>query len=108
MFSTTFSTASSPAPRIYATAEEAEAAAANERRQAPASRKKDDYETVQSRQRAEMILGQYDLLIKYAVENGVVSCPLSPGIRWIVVALRRASLVDTADEGLFSEGIVGH
>ncbi|ETI20116.1 hypothetical protein G647_08150 [Cladophialophora carrionii CBS 160.54] len=71
MFSTTFSSASSQAPRIYATAEEAEAAAANERRQAPSPRTKDDYATAQSKQRAEMILGQYDLLIKYAVENGV-------------------------------------
>ncbi|KIW62225.1 hypothetical protein PV04_10420 [Phialophora macrospora] len=71
MFSSTVSTDNNPKPRIYATAAEAEAAAAHEQRQAPPPRKKEDYEKIQSKQRAEMILGQYDLLIKYAVENGI-------------------------------------
>ena len=73
MFSNTFSAGNTNKPRIYATAEEAEAAAANQPLQTPSPRKKDQYEKVQRKQRAEMILGQYDLLMKYAVENDIVS-----------------------------------
>jgi hypothetical protein len=87
MFSSTVSTDNNPEPRIYATAAAAEAAAANEQRQVPPPRKKEDYEKIQSKQRAEMILGQYDLLIKYAVENGVVSCQRLPVLCPVVEGL---------------------
>ena len=79
MFSTTFSRAgdsgagSDLQPKIYATAEEAEAARANERVQPVSPRKKEAYERIQRKQRAEAILGQFDLLMQYAVENGIVS-----------------------------------
>ncbi|KIW74429.1 hypothetical protein Z517_12369 [Fonsecaea pedrosoi CBS 271.37] len=35
------------------------------------SHKKEDYESIQRKRRAEMILAQYDLLMKYAVENNL-------------------------------------
>ena len=74
MFSSAFSVGNVQQPRIYATAQEAEEAAANDPRQPLPPNKKEEYAKIQRKQRAELILGQYDLLMKYAVENQIVSC----------------------------------
>lgn len=73
MFSTTLSTTKNRPPGAQSTESSAQAAAADIRQPQTASEKKESYEKVQRRQRAELILGQYDLLMKYAVENQIVS-----------------------------------
>ncbi|KAH0848728.1 hypothetical protein FOPE_03238 [Fonsecaea pedrosoi] len=41
---------------------------------------KEDYESIQRKRRAEMILAQYDLLMKYAVENNLYFRKVALGI----------------------------
>jgi hypothetical protein len=73
MFSNTISgpannRAPAPTPKVRPTTDEAKGAAESE-----PPRRREDYEKLQRKERATAILGQHDLLMKYAVENGIVS-----------------------------------
>lgn len=70
MFTTTLSTARTKTSKVRGTGAEAQG---NNLRNPTSTETRETIEEVQRKQRAEMILGQYDLLMKYAVENQLVS-----------------------------------
>lgn len=73
MFSTTLPTTSNRPAGAQGAESSAKVAAEHTSQPQSAAQKQEAYEKSQRRQRAELILGQYDLLMKYAVENQIVS-----------------------------------